>query len=535
MKWKIILTAVWMVGVAARASFFTDADINHATLARQHVFMVNKEGGCMDPAHQWGWDTNALDKVEVFSVSNSLHQIEDGLRAWSLTKDAAGQPTPRVIVFVHGGMNPYSASRNRLQDTNFLNSLAASNCYPIFVVWNSGPFSSYWEHLTSIRQGEKHPWIGGFTAPFVLVSDLARGVARLPTTLSGRIYSDWETTEMPNGPKVKRWENFEELIVASPNAPAVHPAQHEDGKRTWPERGLHMTEYIATQPTKIATLPILDGLGTEAWDIMLRRTRTLFDSTGSYEIGRMIKNLSNPEKIPVTNRLEKIQHWLDPVADDEHITLTNAQRGAMYFLSHEFAEWSQTNWLDARHTAQPLAFEFYGHSMGTIVLNEMFRNQPSIMADRVAYLAAACSIEDFKTAMFPYLTAHTNTQFYSLSLPRIRERDEFPLKVPAPFVRDLIVRGSLLNWIDDILAKPNSVTDRTLGAWENLVRALPDIPADLRPRTHFRECDLEPQRAWSGGEGTREPQVHADFTKTIFWSTNFLWPARTDEMLLRKN
>jgi len=33
--------------------------------------------------------------------------------------------------------------------------------------------------------------------------------------------------------------------------------------------------------------------------------------------------------------------------------------------------------------------------------------------------------------------------------------------------------------------------------------------------------------------GQREPQVHGDFTKTIFWSTNFLWPAGVNRLELR--
>ena len=546
MNYKIIFLAVWMAGVAAHASFFTDGDTNQATLARQHVFMVDKEGECLDPAILWNWTDKHQRQLRNHSLtlSNSLHQIERGIQEWRshLGADSTDKPA-RVVVFIHGGMNPYSASETRLRDTNFMNSLAGSNCYPVFVVWNSGPFSSYFQHLWSIRQGEKcdspeRYYVGPLTSPFVFISDLLRGLARMPNTLVGRLNSDRDTTELPNGNSVQRWENFDRLLTMSNSTnqlvkfPMFHPPQTEGGKRNWWERGIHLAEYIVTQPTKIVTLPILDGMGTEAWDFLLRRTRTMFEATDSHEIGRLIKDLNNYQKAP-TNKPMVVHHWLNPIANDELLSSTNAQRGAMYFLSQEFAEWSTNQWSAVNGQTSLVPFEFYGHSMGSIVLNQMFRNDPRIQAKRIVYLAAACSIDDFKTALFPYLTAHPQTKFYSLSLYRIRERDEFPLKLPVPFARDLIVRGSLLNWIDDILAKPNSITDRTMGAWENMVRALPDIPNDLRDRTFFRECDLEPQAAWSGGEGQLDPQVHGDFTRTIFWSEHFLWPATTNQLAMR--
>jgi hypothetical protein len=173
--------------------------------------------------------------------------------------------------------------------------------------------------------------------------------------------------------------------------------------------------------------------------------------------------------------------------------------------------------------------------MGTIVLNELFNRNPDIEASRIAYFGAACSIEDFEKSVCPYLRQHTNTQFYSLSLHRICERDENALSsmLPVPVFRDLIVRGSLLNWIDDIFAKPNTITDRTLGAWENATRALPDIPGDLRGQVHLRGCDIEKRPAFYRTEGLKDPQIHGAFTQANFWSTAFLWPVETNQMDLR--
>ena len=536
MKLKLIFAAALLVGLPACAgNQTTNVVADHAMFARQHVFMINSAGVCLDPAAEWRW----AEKIPRFSVSNSLEQIGAGLAQWQTNAATTNSILPpRVVVFVHGGMNPYAASRKRLLDTNLLGALAASNCYPIFVVWNSGPFSAYGEHLLYIRQGEKKPlYVGIPTLPLVVVSDLARGVARLPVTLFGRFYSDAFTTELRSDSplanfvgdaRTERWENFEGLIHAElPDT--YHPPQKEGHARSVVNRGIHLTEYVVTLPTKILSLPLLDGLGSEAWNIMLRRTRTMFEPTASYEISQMVKTLNRPE-LGRTNELKLVHRWLHPVADDDALSKTNAQGGAMDFFGEKVAGWS-TNY----------TFEFYGHSMGTIVLNQLFRNRPDIRTERIGYLGAACSIEDFKTALFPYLTGHTNAQFYSISLHRERERDEYPLAgLRILCLRDLISRGSLLNWVDDILAKPNTISDRTLGAWENITRALPDVPAELRDQTHFRGCNIEasaPVRvdnALAKLAGQREPQVHGDFTKTIFWSTNFLWPVGVNHLELLK-
>lgn len=529
--------ALALFGLASCASVHTPKP-DTADLARRHVFMVTGDGLYRDPAQEWHWSA----RDEVFPVSAALDRIAAGIQAWRTSEHAVAlakaQLPQRVVVFVHGGMNPYTTSRNRLVGTNelawtdaagsvitnrvsaLMTALVASNCYPLFVVWNSGPFSAYGEHLVSIRQGEKHPYIGAATAPAVLASDLARGLVRLPTTLSGRLYSDWQTTELPNGTRVKRWEGFEELIAG--NWPTYHPPHKEGRVRDTGERVMRCTEYVVTSPTKIATLPILDGLGTEAWNIMLRRTRTMFEPPASYEIGQRLKAGQWDTEHPTPANSLQVSNWLNRVE-------TNAA-AAMFYLGQRLVDWSADSFAD-------VPFEFYGHSMGTIVLNQLFHNHQPIVATRIGYLAAACSIEEFEASLFPYLRANPRTQFYGVSLHRIRERGEYPLasfSAAIPFGRDLIVRGSLLNWIDDIFAKPNTITDRTLGAWENLTRALPDVPEDLRAQVHFRACDVEPMPV--GVQPVRiEPQVHGDFSDTVFWSPRFLWPdpAVREKLLLR--
>lgn len=496
-----------VVNFAPVAAAQSTNDKPSALLARQHVFMVDYQGKYLDPAKEWkldGWTNNCCKKSD-----DQLALIADGLKAFaktnhltSHTHNADGEP--RVVVFVHGGLNSYKNGLERLKELR--QPMLDSNCYPIFVVWNSDLFSSYAEHLFLIRQGERRPKIGPITSPLVFVADLAKGFIRVPLTLTGRFYNDFQTTELPGSKNVERWEGFESIITNSrPNQ--VFPPPHEDHARKWPERTRRGVQYTLTTPTKFVALPILDGVGAAAWDLMLRRTRTMFEPPKNYEVTKeRLRKWRTHDTRTNSTAYTNVTQWLKGQTFRGYTNM-----GALHFLSRELWQWSTTG------DFGKLPFEFYGHSMGAIVLNEMFRTHPEIRAQRIAYLGAACSIHDFEVSLFPYLRIHTNAHFYNVSLHRIRERDESNLY-------DLPPRGSLLNWIDDMLARPKNVTDRTLGTWENILCALPDVPLELISRTHFRACKIMPM-PFMGDPDKTNPQKHGDFTYFPFWSRQFLWPA----------
>lgn len=455
---------------------------------RSHVFLVDEDGRYRDAAEKWG----LCSHNEAVARSEQIEFLTRGLTAFARTNHS---PNRRVVVFVHGGMNPYDAGYERLK--SLTTNMLADNCYPIFLVWNSGLLHCYWEHLTLIRQGERRPIAGPITMPFVLTVDLAKGVARFPVTLTGRIENDIRTVEFPDGSRTRRWELFENTI-ASNRTEQVLPPVPEGNARSWPERTRQTVGYFITLPTKIGILPILDGVGTEAWDLMLRRTQTMFWPPLNNEF---YNSTFNDRGYRVENADQDIKNWLQRKLDGKLKT------GGMYDFSQHLARWTTNDF-------KQLPFEFYGHSMGTIVINELLRVTPGIATTNIVYMGAACSIRDFEQSIFPYLRQNTNAHFYSLSLHRIRERLE------GSFF-DLPPRGSLLNWIDDIFEKPKSTSDRTLGAWENIVRALPDVPDDLNTRTHLRACNVEPCPLFK--TTASQAQTHGDFDNFPFWQTALYW------------
>src|SRR5580765_6188087 len=99
-----------------------------------------------------------------------------------------------LLIFVHGGMNSRDVGlKHYLDDYKQIDGY-----YPVFVVWPSGPWSTYVEHLLWVRQGVKmetkrEKAFSLLTSPLMLVADLCRAVTRLPMLIANNTRSDFET------------------------------------------------------------------------------------------------------------------------------------------------------------------------------------------------------------------------------------------------------------------------------------------------------------------------------------------------------
>jgi hypothetical protein len=177
-----------------------------------------------------------------------------------------------------------------------------------------------------------------------------------------------------------------------------------------------------------------------------------------------------------------------------------------------------------------------GHSMGTIVACEILQRFHQLRVDNAVFMAAACSIRDFKQKVVPYLEeqhlreqllglppgTEQKTEFYNLCLHDFGENAE---KNPGNL--DLSQRGSLLTWIDRLFEKPESENDRTLGRWTNALLATDDIPGSImgqitmkafgRDRTYngetpppfYNVAQTKPKK----GKYAVEPQKHGEFAR----------------------
>ena len=142
-----------------------------------------------------------------------------------------------------------------------------------------------------------------------------------------------------------------------------------------------------------------------------------------------------------------------------------------------------------------LAITLVGHSMGTMILNNVLEDYTDLSFDRIVYLAAAASIDDVRAAVLPYLRNHRETKFWGFSLSETREALEWDYL-------DMFDRGTLLVWIDHYFQRVNAPGDRVFGRGKEL-RQYFEIPEDLRARFFLVKF----------GNGRHDPKRHGDFSK----------------------
>ena len=80
------------------------------------------------------------------------------------------------------------------------------------------------------------------------------------------------------------------------------------------------------------------------------------------------------------------------------------------------------------------------------------------MYDRIVYMGAACTVQEFADQALPYIKQHAYTRFYNLCLHPVEEANDRYGWGVLPF-------GSLLDWIGNYITDRESALDGTLGKW----------------------------------------------------------------------
>ncbi|MCX7824338.1 MAG: hypothetical protein N2689_02145 [Verrucomicrobiae bacterium] len=491
-----------------------------ASCFTQHIVAVDRDGLLLHPGLKPY--TNRQDWIEYFRV---------------LTNSVATSPLgTNILIFVHGGLNTRLESFERATNLWWRLQVSRPAYYPIFLNWDSDLFSSYWEHLHRVRQGQVVGWSGWLSAPFYLLADLGRGITRAPVVFYQNLRSD--TMELADssfllasaGPRFMLRQATNNLLrpVAAAGAPlsqfldkAERPAEswlnawlapdalnaaaiyHELQKR-YTTNAVHAIAvsmggeqrprwqrvgraglYVATLPIKMAGQSlVLDSLGTSAWDNMYRRTRTMFRQPGEFDVSQE------------RNDSAKLRQ-----------RLTSPPTGAVAeFMRHLGALIAASN--------RNYQITLIGHSMGTIVLNELIRSYPNLPYTNIVYLAAACSMRDLESSVVPYLAAHPGATFYNVCLHP--KNDVFGICVPG----DLGPRGTLLQWIDNFFSSPLTMQDRTLGNWYNLMQETHVFPTNLHRQIKLKAFGVGSDSEFPEGN----PQQHQDFGTNIFWAPAFWSP-----------
>ncbi len=438
-------------------------------LLNQHVIVISKSGKGKDPVSLKNIRSDSLFREKIkFIVANIEQKV-------------ANNEVDRVVIFLHGGLTNYRKTRKRALELT--DAMLTDRVYPIFVSWNSGTGSSYLEHLVLIRQGQKSLIFGLLSSPLVLTSDAASGLAMSPLSMFSTIKNDL-TTIASDYPSIADKCSHSIATVYNKQEYGKNPLKINEGtdKRTVGSKLLRGCMYTITFPFKVATEPILTAGGKPSWDIMLRRTQALYRKEAEFDIRHIRKDSAK-------------------VAKHLHETPTGA-------LSVAIEELLKIQTLT--DTIRNVEVDLVAHSMGAIIANQLLAKYTTFKFDNIVYMGAACSIKEFETMTVPYLMVNNRTKFFNLSLHPIAERRESN-------ALDIVIRGSLLEWIDQLFTTPASLKERTMGKWTNLMQTAHIFPIEIRDQLFFRCFDV-------GVDKKAQPQKHGDFSDFSFWEKDFWWP-----------
>ncbi|MCM2358299.1 MAG: hypothetical protein NDI77_09130 [Geobacteraceae bacterium] len=473
--------------------------------------------------------------VDNFDFDTQIKRINANIENFFGSDD---KPHKKILIYVHGGLNSLAESIKRSSQLVCKMSSPENEVryYPILINWDSGPFSSFGDHFFFVRQGEERKVIGPLTFPIIALEDFGKIPITAPMSWYYQYFAtDLKSARIPEQPFDSICpEKFRTMASTETNAVnalycaandlshnkeaqdknlAMHVSLEEADKSFYFGRDLLMpASYLLTAPTtKLALTPIVAGLGRPAWDIMVRRTTNMF---------------AKPTEFDIRNKLSK-----DDSYNERHkLALSNLNTeptGALAIFLQELNK--KMDDYPKRETV------LIGHSMGTIVLNNVIRYRKyidNLNISDIVYMAAACSIRDFTTSVVPLLQEQEEecnpwasnlkkhkTNFYNLTLHPVNDANE-------AFKVDVLPRGSLLEWIDNFYTTPTNHIDRTLGKWRNIIQSLHSIPQDIRYRVTIKGFGY-------GDPALYGPQKHGQFDafdiklqRWNFWNDGF-WKADT--------
>jgi pimeloyl-ACP methyl ester carboxylesterase len=475
---QIIVNLILVLAV----TFFCGCSSIHHRPRREHVVAVSEEGKLEE-------FTQVGSKHKLTKLVDQKRQVMTNAYAayfTRITDNIQKQKRTNIVLFAQGGLNNIQDGVNR--SYCLTDAILADGSYPVFLAWNASLFSTYGDYIVKIRRGKVAEVAGPLTAPLYLLADIGRATAHAPVTWFHQGQSDWKGLFLHGSPystdcKTNTFDWLNRSVrdvnraycrdlwmsnrVASLTMRDVTTNRWDDLKSS--------ATFWLTFPFKIFFAPPVDTAGKAAWDMMLRRTETMYVAPTTFDVG-----------------------------------------ATEYFARH------LTNFF---HTNEiKYSVTLVGHSMGAIVLNELVRRHGDRMhISNVVYMAAACGVDDFTKSVVPYLKAHQNAHFYNLVLHPQNDARETHYSFG-----EVCQRGSLLEWIDQFYSSRATDFGRTLGKWDNIVEALRGIDPAVRPQITIKAFGL----------GTIEqhgPQHHGDFSEMKFWKPQFWEPLAWDPEFARKS
>ncbi len=439
----------------------------------------------------------------------SLNEINKQLLDKSI-----GDNQINLLMFIHGGLNAYSATDNRMKkvadimEGRFIQEDGQSKNidwhYPIFVSWPSNFLGTYTDHVVNIREGRETNFLGAIlSAPFVLVEDLIRTVAEFPSTVYFQAHNDKE-----------RWCSG---LALCPMSSIWTEASDKYGSVFGYKEGISISQYYQDQKGNITANRSIycSNAWTKTTSAYVLATAPFRYVVGSIYNGTLASNSWDMMK----RRAMNIAH---PAGIFDENARTDGQYGDIGILLEKIAL------LEKKYGHLNVNFTLVGHSMGTIVLNNLLSRYQRYVEEtnwlsNIVYMAAAANIED-TLAIIPNVLRNNknNINFYNLTLNRVSEVAEINL------AGLLAGSGSLLTSIDKYHDEPEHYLRRTIGSEVNIQSSL-----DVLVHAFDGMDDAVTLKAFNSTYDS-SPQKHGDFGDEKFWEKRF-WEIPTFETGLLVN
>ncbi|HEV2531812.1 hypothetical protein [Phenylobacterium sp.] len=475
--------------------------------------------------------------------------------------EAALRKTPvKVLIYAHGGL--VSQEKAVFGAEGLAPVMIRDGYVPLFLIWNSDFLVSYGDRLCCVRRGSVDPnsgfnqWI---SIPTRLISDIGSSIATAPENYLQQVIRYKESVLDKDFDLY--YLNYEDVLQDCGYFDAGHHRGHVCSNIVFPEfrpivqarpgnyekallnggfnnrRAKETFLYSIFFLPRVAATATVSQVGAQAWDNMVRRTRIAFD------------NESTPVNPADPNNGEKSCHdGSDLQRIDEPLTCPHGGFTLFFndltpYLAHVDDDDPTLAMITVKvdglgEVQVPVTIEYYGHSMGAIVGDELISRYPGFPWSKIVYMAAADTVRDFKrmiTLAIDSDPSRTRLAFYSLSLHPLNESREREGYGALP-------QGSLLEWIDEMFNLPKSGDDRTLGKWKNVEATLPTWRDGLLERMTFRvfpaqnnlkNSSPEEQRMFNAecdptsaaGEDPPvicHPLKHGDFNSFSFWRQVYL-------------
>lgn len=472
-------------------------------------------------------------EIRAFQREVERERLDRGSIRGQVVEEPQVEEVRKVTIVVHGGLVTNTTNLQISREVAPL--MRADGHYPVFIAWQSNLGGSLFDSHFKIHNGQNRG-IGLWSAmaPFKFAGDVVDGMMHLLPNLYSHFNREMIRGATPfREPDKKADANYAALrwkfedCRGSEDCDAIAISK---GPWAWTtEEGTRSSDqnfvFTVLIPTKIATMPLIDGLGTSAWDAMLRHVHIAF----RHEDGKSVASKWEgwPENARVIMKDGSRCPPEEPVVADTRAERQWGGAGAVSLLMRRLQR-------EMRCTPDEISWEvnLIGHSMGAIMVNEILRQFPDIPFSNVVYLASAATLDDYEMSALPYLLRHREAEkpphVWHLTLHPFAELRE-------TYGFGMLPSGSLLVWIDEFLADPIHFRERTAGRYENLMMVLPYTPLKIRPLIHVRTFGVGERINYS------DPQNHGGFLlrtnlteQPSFWSKEFWMPDGPEESLAER-